>query len=77
MHAIADQLQNPDSQCIRSLIASDGTAAAVDPVEPRKMLAAASKEGATVTSVLTTHKHACVSSLAAAMQQMRYESNSM
>jgi len=47
-------------QIAHSLIARDGKAAAVDPVEPSKMLDAASKEGATITCALTTHKHACV-----------------
>ena len=36
----------------------------MDPVEPSKMLEAAAREGATVTCVLTTHKHPCVSILA-------------
>eukprot|EP00897_Mesotaenium_endlicherianum_P000349 jgi/Mesen1/10314/ME000079S09741 len=36
---------------------STGEAAAVDPVEPRKVLAAAKEAGATLTTVLTTHHH--------------------
>mmetsp|Transcript_20998 Transcript_20998/g.39402 ORF Transcript_20998/g.39402 Transcript_20998/m.39402 type:complete len:267 (-) Transcript_20998:208-1008(-) len=31
--------------------------AAVDPVEPKKVLAAAAKEGLTITHILTTHSH--------------------
>lgn len=37
--------------------AATHTAAAIDPVEPAKVLAAAEQEGATVTTALTTHKH--------------------
>ena len=33
------------------------TAAAIDPVEPDKLLAAASAEGVQITNVLTTHHH--------------------
>ena len=39
------------------LIANDGTTAAVDPVEPVKVISAAEKEGVKISSVLTTHHH--------------------
>lgn len=39
------------------LIGSSGEAAAVDPVEPEKVLAKAQEEGVKVTRVLTTHHH--------------------
>lgn len=39
------------------LIAKDGTTAAVDPVEPAKVISAAEKEGVKISSVLTTHHH--------------------
>ena len=39
------------------LIAKDGTTAAVDPVEPVKVISAAEKEGVRISSVLTTHHH--------------------
>ena len=39
------------------LIAEDGTTAAVDPVEPAKVISAAEKEGVKISSVLTTHHH--------------------
>ncbi|KAK9841252.1 hypothetical protein WJX74_002618 [Apatococcus lobatus] len=39
------------------LIGSNGQAAAVDPVEPEKVLAKAQEEGVKVTRVLTTHHH--------------------
>ena len=34
-----------------------GKAAAIDPAEPDKILAAAEKEGVSIDAVLTTHKH--------------------
>ena len=39
------------------LIAKDGTTAAVDPVEPSKVISAAQSEGVKVDCVLTTHHH--------------------
>ena len=39
------------------LIAKDGTTAAVDPVEPSKIISAAESEGLKVDCVLTTHHH--------------------
>ena len=42
------------------LIDQDGYTAAVDPVEPSKVLAAAQKEGVEVSTILTTHHHWCV-----------------
>ncbi|KAK9811025.1 hypothetical protein WJX73_007364 [Symbiochloris irregularis] len=39
------------------LIDSQGTTAAVDPVEPEKILQAAEREGVKVTTILTTHHH--------------------
>ena len=39
------------------LISASGEAAAVDPVEPSKVLAAAQKAGVDVKMVLTTHHH--------------------
>ena len=39
------------------LIDRDGFTAAVDPVEPSKVLAAAEKEGVEVSTILTTHHH--------------------
>lgn len=41
------------------MVVDDATnqAAAIDPVEPDKVLAAASKAGALITHILTTHKH--------------------
>lgn len=39
------------------LIAKDGTTAAVDPVEPSKLLDAAQREGVKISTVLTTHHH--------------------
>ncbi len=41
------------------LIAKDGTTAAVDPVEPSKVISAAESEGVKVDCVLTTHHHWC------------------
>ena len=39
------------------LVAKDGTTAAVDPVEPSKIISAAESEGLKVNCVLTTHHH--------------------
>jgi len=39
------------------LVAKDGTTAAVDPVEPSKLISAAEKEGLKISCVLTTHHH--------------------
>ena len=39
------------------LVSNSGKAAAVDPAEPEKLLAAAEKEGVAIDTVLTTHKH--------------------
>ena len=39
------------------LVAKDGTTAAVDPVEPSKIISAAEREGLKVDCVLTTHHH--------------------
>ena len=36
---------------------ASNTAAAVDPAEPAKVMAAATKSGVTIKMVLTTHKH--------------------
>lgn len=39
------------------LIDSAGKTAAIDPVEPKKLIAAAEKEGVEITAVITTHHH--------------------
>ncbi len=45
-------------RCVRyRLVDRHGRAAAVDPAEPQKVLDAAAREGVTVATVLTTHKH--------------------
>jgi hydroxyacylglutathione hydrolase len=47
-----------DSKNYSYLLVSDsGKAAAVDPAEPETLLEAAKKEGVTIDTVLTTHKH--------------------
>jgi len=47
-----------DSKNYSYLLVSDtGKAAAVDPAEPQTLLDAAEKEGVTIDTVLTTHKH--------------------
>jgi hypothetical protein len=39
------------------LVSNSGKAAAVDPAEPETLLAAAKKEGVTIDTIFTTHKH--------------------
>ena len=39
------------------LVDSDGMTAAVDPVEPEKVLSAAAREDLVVSTILTTHHH--------------------
>lgn len=41
------------------LVDRNGVTAAVDPVEPSKLIEAAKKEGLQISSVLTTHHHWC------------------
>ncbi len=49
------------------LIAKDGTTAAVDPVEPSKVISAAEGEGVKVDCVLTTHHHWCEQTLCSSL----------
>lgn len=39
------------------MIGEDGACAAIDPVEPEKILKAAEEEGVVISKILTTHKH--------------------
>lgn len=41
------------------LVDRNGVTAAVDPVEPSKVIEAAKKEGLKISTVLTTHHHWC------------------
>lgn len=41
------------------MVDKDGVTAAVDPVEPKKLMQAAEKESLKISKVLTTHHHWC------------------
>ncbi len=53
----AAKAHGTNARFVYRLIGKDGQAAAVDPVEPQKVLDKAQEEGVQVTRVLTTHHH--------------------